>query len=340
MATMNNTQVVDRTEAINLVKPAPTLIGSLGLFKPAPVGTNVIQFDVKENVFNILSDKQRNTAGKNTMPGATYTVKTLPIPHYPIENSITYAELAGVRGFGIDTETSIEKAVADELELQAQRHDIHNEYLRASMLVAGTVPTTYFGTINVATEFGVTRPTEAIKMTNVTVGGSGVLAGVLSATNKARKGYKAGGTIRGYVALCGATFFNALINSPDVLNAYQNSQANGNPLRNELGDAIAGYTVFRFGNVDFILYTDEFTNAAGNVTVLDPAQAVLFPRAVIGQEWYGPVSKLSGIGASGAKRFASSYRDPKDRYVDVESEQNTLVLTTQFASTVLLTIAP
>lgn len=201
------------------------------------------------------------------------------------------------------------------------------------MLLNGQVVTTNFGTINVYTEFSVTRPTEAINMA------SGVLTGMLSATQKAKKGYKSGGQIRGYVAFCGATFFNTLINSAEVKAAYANSQANGNPLRNELGEVMAGYTVFRYGNVDFVLYTDEFTDGSGTVTVLNPAQAVLVPRAVIGAEWYGPVSKLSGIGASGAKRFASSYRDPKDRYIDVESEQNTLVLTTQAASSVLLTIA-
>lgn len=331
MSILNNTQVVDRTEAISFVKPVPTLIGSLGLFKPSNVGTNVIQFDVKDTVFNILSDKQRNTTGKNTMPAPGYKVLTLPVPHYPIENSITYAELAGVRGFGVDTETSIEKAVADELEAQAQRHDIHNEYLRAAMLINGIIPSTYYGSVNVATEFSVTRPTEVISLA------AGVLTGMISATNKSKKGYKGTAPIRGYVVLCGATFFNAIISSPEVKAAYANSQANGNPLRNELGVALDGYTVFRYGNVDFILYTDEFTDASGSVTILNAAQGVLFPRTVIGAEWYGPVSKLSGIGASGAKRFASSYRDPKDRYVDVESEQNTLVLTTQFGSTVLLT---
>lgn len=331
MSILNNTQVVDRTEAISYVKPVPTLIGSLGLFKPANVGTNTIQFDVKDTVLNILSDKQRNTTGKNVMPAGGYKVLTLPVPHYPIENSLTYAELAGVRGFGIDTETSIEKAVADELELQAQRHDIHNEYLRAAMLINGVIPTTFYGSINVATEFSVTRPTEVISLA------AGVLTGMTSATNKAKKGYKGTAPIRGYVVLCGATFFNSIITSPEVKAAYANSQANGNPLRNELGVALDGYTVFRYGNVDFILYTDEFTDATGSVTILQPAQGVLFPRTVIGSEFYGPVSKLTGIGASGAKRFASSYRDPKDRYVDVESEQNTLVLTTQFGATVLLT---
>ena len=333
MTILNNTQVVDRTDAINLVKPVPQLIGSLGLFQTKPVSTNVIQFDYKEDTFNILSDKQRNTTGKNAMASESYRLHSLPIPHYPIESSITYTELAGIRGFGIDTERTIETAVADELERQATRHDVHNEYLRAAMLLNGEVVTSNFGTINVYTEFGVTRQTEAVNFT------SGVLSGFLSATQKAKKGLKNGSQVRGYVCLCGAAFFNALINSAEVKVAYANSQANGNPLRNELWEAMSGYTVFRYGNIDFVLYTDEFTDNTGSVTVLNPATGVLFPRATLGQEWYGPVSKLSGIGASGAKRFASSYRDPKDRYVDVESEQNTLVLTTQCAASVLITIA-
>ncbi len=333
MSILNNTQVVDRTDAINLIKPVPQLIGSLGLFQPKPVATNVIQFDYKEDTFNILSDKQRNTVGKNTMSNESYALHSLPIPHYPVENSITYTELSGIRGFGTDTERSIETAVADELERQATRHDVHNEYLRAAMLLNGEVVTSHFGTINVYTEFGVTRQTEAVNFT------SGVLSGFLSATQKAKKGLKNGSQVRGYICLCGATFFNALINSAEVKVAYSKSQANGSPLRNELWEAMSGYTVFRYGNIDFVLYTDEFTDNSGLVTVLDPATGVLFPRATLGQEWYGPVSKLSGIGASGAKRFASSYRDPKDRYVDVESEQNTLVLTTQCAASVLITIA-
>ena len=333
MSILNNTQVVDRTDAINLIKPIPQLIGSLGLFQTKPVATNVIQFDYKEDTFNILSDKQRNTVGKNTMANDSYQLHSLPIPHYPVENSITYTELSGIRGFGTDTERSIETAVADELERQATRHDVHNEYLRAAMLLNGEVVTSHFGTINVYTEFGVTRQTEAVNFT------SGVLSGFLSATQKAKKGLKNGSQVRGYICLCGATFFNALINSAEVKVAYANSQANGSPLRNELWEAMSGYTVFRYGNIDFVLYTDEFTDNSGLVTVLDPATGVLFPRATLGQEWYGPVSKLSGIGASGAKRFASSYRDPKDRYVDVESEQNTLVLTTQCAASVLITIA-
>ena len=333
MSILNNTQVVDRTDAINLIKPIPQLISSLGLFKAAPVATNVIQFDYKEDTFNILSDKQRNTTGKNAMSSEFYRMHSLPIPHYPVENSITYNELSGIRGFGIDTERTIETAVADELERQAVRHDIHNEYLRAAMLLNGQVVTTHFGTIDVYNEFGVTRQTEAINM------GSGVLTGFLSATQKAKKGLKNGSQVRGYICLCGASFFNQLINTAEVKAAYTNSQSNGNPLRNELWEAMAGYTVFRYGNIDFVLYTDEFTDNSGLVTILDPAKAVLFPRATLGQEWYGPVSKLSGIGASGAKRFASSYRDPKDRYVDVESEQNTLVLTTQCAASVLITIA-
>ena len=107
--------------------------------------------------------------------------------------------------------------------------------------------------------------------------------------------------------------------------------------RQSFGDLLARHGDEAF--YAFVLYTDEFTDGSGLITILDHDKAVLFPRATLGNEWYGPVSKLSGIGASGAKRFASSYRDPKDRFVDVESEQNTLVLTTQCAASVLITVA-
>ena len=68
MSILNNTQVVDRTEAVNLIPEIPQLIGSLGFFRPTPVSTNAIQFDYRDQVFNILQDKQRNTTGKNAMP--------------------------------------------------------------------------------------------------------------------------------------------------------------------------------------------------------------------------------------------------------------------------------
>lgn len=326
MAILNNTQVVDRTGAINLVKPAPKLIDALGIYDKEFVGSDAVTFDVKADELKVLADKVRNTDDKNGLNGTSYDIHTLAIPHYPVEGTISRNRLAGVRGFGKETEQAVEQAVSEELVRQRELHSNHAEYIKANMLIKGQLVTDHYGTIDMATEFGVTRPTAEIDP-------AAMVLSIRQATAKAQAGLKNGSFAKGYVVLAGADFFNALITSTSIERAYSMAQV-GSPLRNELGEAAAGYDLFTFGNVSFINYADTF----GSTSLLDSDKAVLFPRAKLGQLFYGPVSKLSGIGGRGAEVFASSYRDPKDRFVEVESEQNILPVITQFASTVALTL--
>lgn len=332
MAILNNTQVVDRTSAIERIPFKNGLIGALELYRVEQVRTDNITFDVRENTFAVLDDHLRNVAQKNSTEDAPFKMHTLPVPHYPIVKTLGREKLAGVRGFDKESEQIIGQAIADELEKQAERHDLHEEYLKAQMTLNGRVVTANYGTIDMATEFGVTRPTQVIRATNV-------LEDLQAGMAKSKKGLKTGGRVAGYVLFASPSLFNAIILSNDIKTAYQFSQANGNPLRNELGSVANGYTMFRFGNVDVILYDDAFTDKAGKVlTVLTEGKGVLVPRTKLGATVYAPASTLSGLGKVGSKRFAQTYRDAKDRYIEVESEQSTLVINEQFGATVEISI--
>lgn len=332
MAILNNSQVVDQTAAIERIPFQPGLIGALGLYAEEVVRTDAVTFDVRENQLFLLDDHLRNVANKNGNEDVPYDVHTMLIPHYPIVKSIGREKLAGVRAFDSQSEAIVAAAVAGELEAQATRQDLQEEYLKAAMTLQGQVVTTHFGTISMATEFGVVQPTQTI--TSATV-----LADLRSAMAKSKAALKTGGRVQGYILFAGAELFEEIIASADVKTAYQFSQANGNPLRNELGTVANGYTIFRFGNIDVILYDDSFTTKTGStVTVLADDAGVLVPRTNLGRTFYGPASTLSGLGGIGSKRFATSYRDPKDRYVEVESEQSTLVINENFGATVLLSV--
>jgi hypothetical protein len=138
----------------------------------------------------------------------------------------------------------------------------------------------------------------------------------------------------------GADLFDLIAGHADAKAAFAGAGYGNNPLLNELGEAGAGYSMFRLGNVDVVLYDDSFTKADGtSVDMLAANGGLLVPRTELGSAFFGPVSKLSGIGSMGAKRFASSYRDPKDRFIEVESEQNTLVVNQQYGATVEITAA-
>lgn len=332
MAILNNTQVVDRTSAIERIPFKQGLIGSLDLYRTEQVRTDTITFDVRETSFAILDDHLRNVAQKNSTEDAPFKMHTLPVPHYPIVKTLGREKLAGVRGFDKESEIIIAQAIGAELEKQAERHDVHEEYLKAQMTLNGVVVTNNYGTINMATEFGVTRPTQAIRPANV-------LEDLQAAMAKSKANLKTGGRVSGYILFASPSLFNALVLSDDIKTAYQFSQANGNPLRNELGSVANGYTMFRFGNVDVVLYDDAFQTKDGtSVTVLEEGNGVLVPRTKLGATVYAPASTLSGLGSVGSKRFAQTYRDPKDRYIEVESEQSTLVINEQFGATVEISI--
>lgn len=335
MAIINNSQVMDRTSAIEKIPHYPSLIGSLSLFRDETVGSDAITFDVRDNHVAVLDDKLRNTMEKNGDDPLEYNIHTMAVPHYPMETAITRKELSGIRGFGRETEEFIEQKVAGELEHHANTHDYHLEYLRSLMLCQGKVDTNFYGTIDMYKEFGVTKPTAEID----TAAGKDLAAQFRAITRQSQDALNNGGRVAGFTCLCGVDFFDAVVFSDQIKQAYQFAQTAQNPLQNQLGEVGAGYVFFRFGNIDFIVYPDTFKNRAGtSIKPLADGAAVLFPRTTLGTSFFAPVSKLSGVGSMGAKRFASTYRDPKDRYVEVESEQNTLIINKEIASVIHLTI--
>lgn len=334
MPILNNSQYVDRTSAIEKIPFQPNLISSLGLFGEQTVTTDAVTFDERDNTLVLLSDHLRNTDGKNVMDDREFKQHVMTIPHYPVEGTITRNQLKGIRNFDSDIEQAIESAVAEELLRHGSRHDNHLEYLQAAMLCAGQLATTNYGTIDMFTEFDVTKKTDEIDFATA----EHIEPQFRAITNEIKKDYT-GGRLRGYILLAGQDFFSEFTTHPDIADGYVVAGQNS-PLRNELGEVANGYSTFQYGNIMVVQYDDVFRDAAGNsMQPLADDAAVLLPRAALGSTFFGPVSKLSGIGASGARRFASSYRDPKDRYVEVESEQNSLVVLQEISAVHYLSIA-
>lgn len=333
MTILNNTQVVDRTQAITKIPMKNNLLSALGLFVAKSVSGKALTFDVREKNIAVLDDQLRNTDQKNGVDPTKYDIHTLAIPHYPIETAITSDQLAGIRGFGKDNTVAIETAVAEELEFHADSHDNHLEYLQSLMLCRGQIDTTYYGMIDSFKEFGVDKVSGVIDTTK------DIAAQLRKLTEISKTGLKNGGRAKGYICLCDADFFEGLVASPSIAQAYSINQSANNPFLNTLGANAEGYQIWTFGNVTFVVYSDVFTKRDGTtIQPLGNGQAVLFPRAAIGKMFFGSKNTLTGLNSTGSKRYATTFRDPKDRFIEVDSEQNTLVINQNIAACVYLTL--
>ena len=321
---LNNTKPVDQTQAINKVPHKPNLIGGLGIFRDSNVGSDAVTFDVRDNSFHVLEDKLRNVADKNTTNERPFDQHTLAIPHFPIEKTIGREKLNGARAFDTEFEKTVANAVAEELVAQAESHDLHEEFVKASMAVKGELVTNNYGTFNMLEEFGVQRPTQTLAAGNV-------IKGLREAQKKAKAGLHNGGMVRGYTLLATEDLFEAIVDSADAVKAYELGMQT---LQLQIGEIAGGYQVIQIGNTTVILYDDTFTKHDGTTEQVLSEGGVLLPRTTLGRCYFGPESTFTGLARGGQKRFASSYRDPKDRWIEVSSEQNTLPILEQFGATV------
>lgn len=332
----NNEVVTDLTDAIEKVPAKPSLIGSLGLFGSEMTAQDSVQFDVKANSLTVLDDSLRNTAQKNAAPESGFDVHVLPLPHYSQSAVVSRQKLAGIRGFNSSTERMVAEAVAEEVERQAERLTLQHEYLMALTLLQGQVDTNAHGLISMSDELGVTRP--SVELTDAE---GQVLAGLREAQRASKEGMNGTGRSGGFVLLCGDAMFERLIMTADLQRSYElGMSGSGSPLMNQLGEVGTGYSAFRWGNVDVINYSDTFTRADGSaVTVLADDAAVLVPRTRIGVGYFGPESTLQGLNRGGAKRFARQFTDPKGRFIEVESETNSLFVVHEYGSIVDVSFA-
>ncbi|WP_442489953.1 major capsid protein [Halomonas litopenaei] len=328
MSILSNTEVVDRTASIAKVKSLPTLIGSLGVFGATQlVGSDSIQFDVQQDgSLYVLEDHLMGVQEKNSTTDTKYDIHTLPLMHQSVSKALTRQMLSGVRAFGQEGEEQLSRAIATELEKQSNHLDLTKEYLMASALIKNQVSSNVHGVVDFSSEFSISRPTEDLTDANL-------LGGLRSAMKKARSGVNGRGLVQGYTALVSEQMWEFLVTSNALSETYQNGQAfpNGNPLLLNIPE-LNGHSVFRWGNIDFILYDQTFQDRAGNVDqVLADDTGVMFPKVTggsLGSFFAGPSSRIDFQSAPLAERYAYSQMGAKRQHVDVEAESNWLPLIT------------
>lgn len=313
-------KVVDVTPTLLKIPNQWSMISDMGIFTEDSVAQNSIQFEQVDSGLSIVLDQHRGN--RNAVNSdRTRKIHAFSLTHHPLDDYLTGQDISGVRAYGsTDMAETEQAATLRKLEDMARKHDATLETARVHTLVTGTqfspngtVSTDFYSA------FGYTR-----KEIDFVLGTAGTEVnekaeeGIAHIQDNLQNGMTAGGM----VALCSPQFFAKLIKHAKIIDAYKFYSSTQEPLRTRLGGADALYRRFNFGGVEYIEYRGSF-----NGTQLIPSgEARMIPTNVPGfaTTFFGPSGKLSHTNTLGEKRYAWTYRDPKDEFVELQSEQNFL----------------
>lgn len=305
------------TESINKLPAVPGKVGAMGLFTEKGVRTTSVFVEYRAGRLVLVPDQSRNADGKS-MGGGKRNGVTLTAAHLPLIGQVMPDEIQDVRAFGQegtqDSLASQVQVINDKLTDLKNSIEATREFHRVGAL-RGQVLDADGSTVirDLYEEFGVTKKTVNVALSNAT---TNVQKANLDAKRYAEK--KVGGVVvRGWRALCGSDYFDAMVAHPKVQKAYEGYQAAQDRIG---GDMRSGFT---FGGIEYIECSDEVDGKLfmpANVAQIFPVAQGVFVT------YNAPANYNEAVNTIGQPYYAKAEARKMGKGWDIEGQSNPLTL--------------
>lgn len=322
-------RAADRSEEINIIPNRWGVINSLGLFgvERKTQKTVLVPRTREEDV--LIEDRNWDERD-NTMKGVQKDMLPLQIPHYPLDDAITPQDLDGTLDWSAITSggnnlLTLDRARATKMERLRRAHSTTLEFARAQVLKDGSVYAPN-GTVvtNYYTEFGVTRQEVNFELDSATENPIKKPDAVIGQIQDAIGG---GTVVTDIVALASPEFFNALIGSPFVVDAYQyyNRPQGGELLSGRLDNNGFGldkrYRTFEYGGITFI----EVRGSVSGQKLVEAGEAYAFPLGTdLFRTYFAPANRFESVNKPAEEVYYFEHLDQKDSIIEIKTESNFL----------------
>lgn len=305
------------TDSISKLPAIPGKVGAMNLFTEKGMRTTSAFIEYRAGRLVLVPDQPRTADGKSMGSGKRNGV-TLTAAHLPLTDQVLPDEIQDVRAFGQegtqDNLTSQAQVINDKLTGLKNSIEATREFHRVGALRGQVLDADGTTVIrDLYEEFGVTKKTVNVALSNAT---TNVMKANLDAKRYAEK--KLGGVIvRGWRALCGATYFDALVAHPKVQKAYEGWQAAQDRIG---GDMRSGFV---FGGIEYIECSDE----VGGQLFIPADVAQVFPVAQgVFEMLNAPANYNESVNTIGQPYYAKSEPRKMGKGWDLEAQSNPLAL--------------
>jgi hypothetical protein len=324
--------VISLSNFINDITPQYGRLGALGLFIDEGVTQNIVGVDY-DPVTNQLLPQAKWGAPGVANKTATGKLKTFAIPHFPVNDSVLAADVMGRRAPGTNDTLAVQRLLGKKMAEMKLKLEQTLEWMRLGVLKSGLVKDGAGTTIlDIYGDFGISQVSTSFVLGNTTTN----VIGLVGARKRAILAALRGELMRGFVALCADDFFDAFTSHPNVKQAFQYYQANGQNLATDYsggGDSPNSAGLFSgvekpfiYGNVAWINYTGSVSDSAGNAQpMIDAGSAYMFPLGTqVFKTWFSPADYLETVNTEGLPFYAKQKLMDYDKGIDVECQSNPL----------------
>lgn len=306
------------TDAINLVPNKYGRVQQMGMFSPARINTTTVMVEYKNGLIRLVGTQERGAPAPVNKDGKRF-IKTFTIPHAPLEDKVTAAEVQDIRAFGSGSRLmGVMEKVNDKLAAMALNHHITWEFWRMGALKGLVLDADGSTILDLFTEFGVTEKVIDFALATETTD----VAGKCREVVRHIEDNLLGDVSSGVHCLCGEEFFDALVNHPEVVAAYQ--AQDGNEVKKK--DLRKGFT---YQGITFEEYRGQATAPDGSTVYRFVAadEARFFPMGTMGtfRNYVAPADFIEAVNTRGKDLYARIAADPEfNRFVKLHTQSNHL----------------
>lgn len=301
---------------INNLPRIVTRLGDMGLFQEEGlVGTTIVKIGLENNKLTLVPNVPRGAPGqpKGLDRGK---VKLLETTHLPQRSTVMADQLLGVWDPADPDGTNV-AAVVNKLQAVHKRDlDYTIEYHRMGALQGKLLDADGSVILDFYDEFGVQKVTIGMDLNKADTKVRSKTVSIKRAIED-----KLGGVpYTGIHVLCSAGFFDALIDHPDVEEAYKRWQ-DGAALRSDLRKG------FVFGDVIF----EELPGSTGGKLAIPDNEAIAFPLGVPDMflTSFAPADYLETVRGVGLPYYSKTAKLRMDKGIELESQSNPLNINTR-----------
>ena len=316
----NGFQLTDLTNSILLIPNTWGLINELGIFSNESIAQNTVTVESTTGTLGLITDRVRGDRN-NVSRDDPRVLRSLPVPFFPLDDSVKPQDIQGVRAYGTsEAEETEANVIARKLERIRRNHAVTLEYARAQAITQGTIYAPN-GTVsgNYYTEFGVTR-----KELDWTLGTAttNLIGKIEEGIAHIQDNILSGEVISNIIVLASPEFFSKLIDHASVKEAYKYYSSTQDPLRQRLGSGI--YRSFQTGGVTVLEYRGSYNGQR----LIPAGEAYMLPQGTtdVFKTYFSPANRFSHLNSLGEEVYVWTFRDQYDSEITIQSESSFLNL--------------